>query len=63
MGIEGAGAGIYMYRYTDAWDVAREQGKQTQGFDAELSTEELGDYSPLDEPEVDARNPRYTGPQ
>ena len=38
-------------------------GKQTQGFDAELSTDELGDYSPLDEPEEDARNPRYTGPQ
>lgn len=38
-------------------------GRQIQGFNAELMPEDLGDYSPLDDPEVDARNPRYTGPQ
>ena len=39
-------------------------GRHTQGFDAELTERDLGGpYSPADDPEVDARSPRYIGPQ
>jgi len=40
------------------------QARQTQGFEAKLTLQDLGGlYSPADDPEVDARNPRFIGAQ
>ena len=35
----------------------------TTGFDLELTSDQLGSYLPIQDPEVDIRNPRYVGPQ